>query len=79
MICRSGCVGVVLNNAQIGLVGVMVQSVEHVRRFAHCRWSDPRVERSVMACASSFVRTRIFIPTALKVDSRMATNLRSFQ
>jgi hypothetical protein len=39
----------VLDDAQIGLVGVMVQAVEHVRRFAHRRRNDPRVERSVMA------------------------------
>ena len=49
VIRRAGGVGVVLDDAQIGLVGMMVQAVEHVRRFAHRRRNDPRVERSVMA------------------------------
>jgi hypothetical protein len=49
VIRRTGGVCVVLDDAQIGLVGVMVQTVEHVRRFAHRRRNDPRVEWSVMA------------------------------
>lgn len=38
----TGGVGVVLDDAQIGLVGMMVQAVEHVGRFAHRRRNDPQ-------------------------------------
>ena len=49
MISRAGGVGVVLDDAQIGLVSVMVQTIEHVGRFAHRCRNDPRVNRSIMA------------------------------
>jgi 2-keto-3-deoxy-L-rhamnonate aldolase RhmA len=49
MIRRASGVGVVLDDTQIGLVGVMVQTVEHARRFAHRCRNEPRVERSIMA------------------------------
>ena len=46
---RPSGIGVVLDNTQIGLVGMMVQTVEHVRRFAHRRRNDPRVKRPIIA------------------------------
>ena len=49
VIRRSCGVGVVLGDAEIGLVRVMVQPVEHIGRFAHRRRNDTRVERSIMA------------------------------
>jgi hypothetical protein len=48
VIRRSGGVSVMLEDAQIGLVGMMVQAIEHVRRFTHRHRNDPRVGRPVM-------------------------------
>ena len=49
MIGRAGGIGVVLGDAQVGLVRVMVQPVENVGRLAHRRRDHPGVERSVLA------------------------------
>ena len=48
VIRRSDGVGVMLDDAQIGLVSVMVQAIEHLRRFAHYHRNDPSSERFVM-------------------------------
>ena len=44
LMSRAGGVGVMLDDAQIGLVSVMVQTIEHVGRFAHRCRNDPRVK-----------------------------------
>lgn len=49
MIGRPGRVGVVLGNPKVGLVDMVQQPVEHVRRFAHRRGNDPSMERTVTA------------------------------
>ena len=49
VIRRTGGVGVMLEDARIGLLSMMVQAVEHKGRFAHRCRNDPRIERSVMA------------------------------
>ena len=49
MVGRAGGIAVVLANAQIGLVHMMQQVIQDVRRFAHRRGDHPRVERAVAA------------------------------
>ena len=44
--CPSG-IGVVFGDAQICLVGMVVQPVEHIGGLAHRCRNDPRIERSV--------------------------------
>ena len=49
MVCRASSVGVVLGDAQVGLMRLVMQAVENVWRLAHCRGDHRRVERSVSA------------------------------
>jgi hypothetical protein len=75
VIRRSGGVGVMLEDAQIGLVGMMVQAIEHVRRFTHRRRNDPRVGRPVrrQACPVVPDRRHRMPVCALTMAARAAT------
>ncbi len=49
MVGHAGRVGVVLGDAQVGLMRLMVQPVENVWRLTHRRGEHPRVEGIVSA------------------------------
>lgn len=49
MIGRTGGVGIMLGDAQIGLVDMMQQPVKHIGRLAHGSGDDARVEGPVLA------------------------------
>ena len=49
VICRAGGVGVMLGDAQVGLVHVVVQPIEDIGRLAHRRSEHLRMERPVLA------------------------------
>lgn len=49
MIGCAGGIGIMLGDAQVGLVDMMQQPVEHMGRLAHGRGNDARVEGPVLA------------------------------
>ena len=49
MVCRAGGVGVVFGDTQVGLVRLVMQSVENVWRLAHRRGNHSGVERALSA------------------------------
>src|SRR5271165_2265828 len=49
MVCRASGVGVMLGDTQVGLMRMMMQPVENVRRLAHRRGEHSRVKRVVSA------------------------------
>ena len=49
VIRRAGGVGVMLGDAQVGLVRVLVQPIEDIGRLAHRRREHLRMERPVLA------------------------------
>ena len=67
MICRAGGVGVMLGDAQVGLVHVVVQPIEDIRRLAHRRGEHLRMERPILARHVG-VKNRAGIDAVLGVD-----------
>ena len=68
VICCTGGIGVVLGDTQIGLVRMMMQPVENVRRLTHCCRDHSSVEWSVSA-GHMRVEDNAGIDAVLCVDS----------